>query len=101
VVVRGTAQGDVGDQVKMLQENESIYIPVGRRTGWKIPARSIWNLIEVQTGSYLGEDDIIRFEDDYAVVSALARTVHGRKTKAIRMAHLSRRCRTRQSWPSR
>ena len=65
VVVRGTAKVTLGDQVKMLQENESIYIPVGTPHRLENPGKIDLELIEVQTGSYLGEDDIIRIEDDY------------------------------------
>ena len=65
VVVRGTAEVTVGTDVKPVHENESIYIPIGAvhrlANRGKIPLE----LIEVQTGSYLGEDDIIRFEDIY------------------------------------
>ncbi len=65
VVVRGTAKVTLGDQVKMLQENELIYIPVGTPHRLENPGKIDLELIEVQTGSYLGEDDIIRIEDDY------------------------------------
>ena len=65
VVVRGTARVTLGDQVKMLQENESIYIPLGTPHRLENPGKIDLELIEVQTGSYLGEDDIIRIEDDY------------------------------------
>jgi mannose-1-phosphate guanylyltransferase / mannose-6-phosphate isomerase len=65
VVVRGTAKVTLGDQVKMLQENESIYIPSGTPHRLENPGKIDLELIEVQTGSYLGEDDIIRIEDDY------------------------------------
>ena len=65
VVVRGTAKVTLGDQVKMLQENQSIYIPFGTPHRLENPGKIDLELIEVQTGSYLGEDDIIRIEDDY------------------------------------
>ncbi|HWP26655.1 MAG TPA: mannose-1-phosphate guanylyltransferase/mannose-6-phosphate isomerase [Xanthobacteraceae bacterium] len=65
VIVRGTARVTVGDQVKTLHENESIYIPIGSRHRLENPGKIDLELIEVQTGSYLGEDDIIRIEDDY------------------------------------
>ena len=65
VVVRGTAEVTIGDTVKAVHENESIYIPIGSvhrlANRGKIPLE----LIEVQTGSYLGEDDIERIEDVY------------------------------------
>jgi mannose-1-phosphate guanylyltransferase / mannose-6-phosphate isomerase len=65
IVVRGTAKVTLGDQIKMLQENESIYIPSGTLHRLENPGKIDLELIEVQTGSYLGEDDIIRIEDDY------------------------------------
>lgn len=65
VVVRGTARVTVGDEIKTLHENESIYIPIGSRHRLENPGKIDLELIEVQTGSYLGEDDIERIEDDY------------------------------------
>ncbi|HEY2534138.1 MAG TPA: mannose-1-phosphate guanylyltransferase/mannose-6-phosphate isomerase [Xanthobacteraceae bacterium] len=65
VVVRGTARVTINDDVKMLHENESVYIPSGARHRLENPGRIDLELIEVQTGSYLGEDDIVRIEDDY------------------------------------
>jgi mannose-1-phosphate guanylyltransferase/mannose-6-phosphate isomerase len=66
VVVRGTAKVTVGDEIKTLHENESIYIPLGTRHRLENPGKIDLELIEVQTGSYLGEDDIVRIEDDYS-----------------------------------
>jgi mannose-1-phosphate guanylyltransferase / mannose-6-phosphate isomerase len=65
VVVRGTAKVTIGDQVKTLHENESVYIPIGTPHRLENPGKIDLELIEVQTGSYLGEDDIVRIEDDY------------------------------------
>jgi len=65
VVVRGTAEVTIGDKVQMVHENESIYIPIGSVHRLANPGRIGLELIEVQTGSYLGEDDIIRFDDVY------------------------------------
>ena len=65
IVVRGTARVTIGDRVQMLHENESIYVPSGARHRLENPGKIDLELIEVQTGSYLGEDDIVRFEDDY------------------------------------
>jgi mannose-1-phosphate guanylyltransferase/mannose-6-phosphate isomerase len=65
VVVRGTARVTIGDETKVLHENESIYIPIGARHRLENPGKIGLELIEVQTGSYLGEDDIVRIEDDY------------------------------------
>jgi mannose-1-phosphate guanylyltransferase / mannose-6-phosphate isomerase len=65
VVVRGTARVTIGDKVQMLHENESVYVPIGTRHRLENPGKIDLELIEVQTGSYLGEDDIERIEDDY------------------------------------
>ena len=65
IVVRGTAQVIIDDQIKTVHENQSIYIPIGATHRLENPGKITLELIEVQTGSYLGEDDIIRFEDDY------------------------------------
>jgi mannose-1-phosphate guanylyltransferase / mannose-6-phosphate isomerase len=65
VVVRGTARVTIGDKVQMLHENESIYVPSGAKHRLENPGKIDLELIEVQTGSYLGEDDIERIEDDY------------------------------------
>ena len=65
VVVRGTAKVTIDDTVKLLHENESIYVQIGARHRLENPGKIDLELIEVQTGSYLGEDDIVRFDDDY------------------------------------
>lgn len=65
IVVRGTARVTIGNDVKVLHENESIYVPIGARHRLENPGKIDLELIEVQTGSYLGEDDIVRIEDDY------------------------------------
>ena len=51
--------------VNVVHENESIYVPIGAVHRLENPGKIMLELIEVQTGSYLGEDDIIRIEDDY------------------------------------
>ncbi|WP_299784460.1 mannose-1-phosphate guanylyltransferase/mannose-6-phosphate isomerase [uncultured Roseobacter sp.] len=66
IVVEGTAKVTVGDEVKLVSENQSVYIPLGAKHRMENPGKVPMVLIEVQTGSYLGEDDIIRFEDVYA-----------------------------------
>ena len=66
IVVSGTAQVTVGDEVKLLSENQSIYVPLGAIHRLANPGKVPVVLIEVQTGAYLGEDDIIRYEDIYA-----------------------------------
>jgi len=65
VVVRGTAEVQVGENKMVLRENESIYIPQGDIHRLSNPGKILLELIEVQTGSYLGEDDIIRLEDEF------------------------------------
>jgi mannose-1-phosphate guanylyltransferase/mannose-6-phosphate isomerase len=65
IVVRGAARVTVNELVKVVHENESIYIPIGAVHRLENPGKIQLELIEVQTGSYLGEDDIIRIEDDY------------------------------------
>lgn len=65
VVVEGTAEVTVGEEVKLVSENEGVYIPLGAVHRMANHGRLPMYLIEVQTGSYLGEDDIIRYEDIY------------------------------------
>jgi mannose-1-phosphate guanylyltransferase/mannose-6-phosphate isomerase len=65
VVVHGTAEVTVGESVRTVNENESVYIPMGSVHRLANPGRIPLELIEVQTGSYLGEDDIVRLEDVY------------------------------------
>ena len=65
VVVRGTAEVTLDGKVSMLSENESIYLPLGCTHRLANPGKILLELIEVQTGSYLGEDDIIRIEDEF------------------------------------
>ena len=66
VVVEGTAKVTIGDVVKLVSDNESVYIPLGEKHRMENPGKVPMVLIEVQTGSYLGEDDIVRYEDVYA-----------------------------------
>jgi mannose-1-phosphate guanylyltransferase/mannose-6-phosphate isomerase len=66
IVVSGTAQVTVGEDVKLLSENQSVYVPLGAVHRLANPGKVPVVLIEVQTGAYLGEDDIIRYEDIYA-----------------------------------
>ncbi len=65
VVVGGEARVTVGEDVKTLKINESVFIPLGAKHRLENPGKDILHLIEVQVGSYLGEDDIERFADDY------------------------------------
>ncbi|MDD3353340.1 mannose-1-phosphate guanylyltransferase/mannose-6-phosphate isomerase [Zoogloea sp.] len=65
IVVKGTAEVTNGDKVFLLGENESTYIPLGHVHRLANPGKLPLEIIEVQSGSYLGEDDIVRFEDTY------------------------------------
>jgi len=65
VVVKGTARVTCGDKVFLVMENQSTYIPCGERHRLENPGVIPLELIEVQNGSYLGEDDIVRFDDDF------------------------------------
>ena len=65
IVVSGTARITCDDRVFLLSENESTYIPVGARHRIGNPGRVPLHIVEVQSGAYLGEDDIVRFEDNY------------------------------------
>ncbi len=65
VVVKGTARVTKGEEVLTISENESVYLPVGIVHALENPGKIMLELIEVQTGSYLGEDDIVRLEDIY------------------------------------
>lgn len=66
IVVEGTAKVTVDDRVQLITENQSVYIPLGAVHRMGNPGKVPLTLIEVQTGSYLGEDDITRYEDIYA-----------------------------------
>ena len=65
IVVSGTASVLNGDKTIIVTENESTYIPLGTIHALENPGKIPLEMIEVQTGSYLGEDDIVRFEDRY------------------------------------
>jgi mannose-1-phosphate guanylyltransferase/mannose-6-phosphate isomerase len=65
IVVSGTARITCGEKVFLLEENQSTYIPIGERHRIENPGKIPLHIIEVQSGSYLGEDDIVRFEDRY------------------------------------
>jgi len=66
IVASGTARVTVDDDVQLTSENQSVYIPLGAVYRMENPGKVPMVLIEVQTGSYLGEDNIIRYEDVYA-----------------------------------
>lgn len=65
IVVRGTAEVTVGSEVRLITENQSTYIPLGEVHRLANPGKVPLEIIEVQSGSYLGEDDIVRFDDTY------------------------------------
>lgn len=65
VVVQGTAKVRVGDKELLISENESTYIPIGEVHSLENPGKIPLELIEIQTGGYLGEDDIVRYDDRY------------------------------------
>ncbi|XAT58066.1 mannose-1-phosphate guanylyltransferase/mannose-6-phosphate isomerase [Rhodobacteraceae bacterium IMCC1335] len=66
IVVEGTAKVTIDDEVKLVSEGQSIYVPLGAKHRMENPGKLPMVLIEVQIGTYLGEDDIIRYEDVYA-----------------------------------
>jgi mannose-1-phosphate guanylyltransferase/mannose-6-phosphate isomerase len=65
IVVAGTAEVTIGDEIRLVTENQGVYIPLGEKHRMANPGKVPMYLIEVQTGAYLGEDDIIRYEDIY------------------------------------
>jgi mannose-1-phosphate guanylyltransferase/mannose-6-phosphate isomerase len=69
IVVSGTAKVTKGDETLLLSENQSTYIPLGTTHRLENPGRVDLEMVEVQSGSYLGEDDIVRFEDAYGRTS--------------------------------
>lgn len=70
IVVSGTANVTVGEKTQLVTENESIYIPIGDVHALENPGKILLELIEVQSGAYLGEDDIVRFSDRYGRTGA-------------------------------
>ena len=66
IVVEGSAEVTIDDDVKTVNENQSVYIPLGAVHRMENPGKLQLTLIEVQTGSYFGQDDITRYEDVYA-----------------------------------
>ena len=69
IVVEGTAKVQVNDEIRYLSENESIYVPIESKHRLSNSEQKPLVLIEVQTGNYLGEDDIIRFDDIYGRIN--------------------------------
>ena len=68
IVVSGTAKVTINDETKLVTENQSVYIPITAVHALENPGKVDLELIEIQSGSYLGEDDIVRFEDRYGRV---------------------------------
>ena len=66
IVVEGTAKVTIDEDVRLVTENQSVYIPLGAVHRMENPGKVPLTLIEVQTGSYFGEDDIIRYQDNYS-----------------------------------
>ena len=65
MVVRGVAEVTINSRVEHVHENELVYLPIGSTHRLANPGKIDLELIEVQTGSYFGEDDIVRIEDDF------------------------------------
>ena len=65
VVAKGTAKVTIGNETLLLKEGESVYVPKATKHRLENPGKTPLHIIEVQLGNYLGEDDIVRFEDDY------------------------------------
>ena len=74
MVVRGTATVTRGEEVFELKANESTHIPVKTKHRLENAATDLLEIIEVQSGSYLGEDDIVRYEDDFGRVDSTKST---------------------------
>ena len=69
IVVSGSANVTIDDETQLVTENESVYIPIGAVHALENPGKIPLELIEVQSGAYLGEDDIVRFSDRYGRVA--------------------------------
>ena len=68
IVVSGSANVTIDDNTQLVTENESVYIPIGAVHALENPGKIPLELIEIQSGAYLGEDDIVRFSDRYGRV---------------------------------
>ena len=69
IVVSGSANVTIDEKTQLVTENESVYIPIGAVHALENPGKIPLELIEVQSGAYLGEDDIVRFSDRYGRVA--------------------------------
>ena len=74
IVVKGTAEVTRGNETFLLTENQSTYIPIGEMHRLHNPGKTHLEMIEVQSGCYLGEDDIVRFEDSYGRAVPIEKT---------------------------
>jgi mannose-1-phosphate guanylyltransferase/mannose-6-phosphate isomerase len=86
VVVRGTARVTCGDKLYLLREDQSTYIPLGAKHRLENPGKLPLELIEVQSGGYLGEDDIVRFDDIYGRAGGAPSPASRRKTPVSALA---------------
>ena len=75
VVVAGTARVERDDEIKSVFENESVFIPKGCKHRLSNPGKVDLHLVEVQSGEYLGEDDIVRFSDQYGRMAPVLKNV--------------------------
>ena len=91
IVVQGTARVTRGEEILMLHENESTYIPPGTRHRLETPGKIELKLIEVQSGSYLGEDDIVRFADNYGRAEAAEPAAPARRQRRAAASTSSRK----------
>jgi len=92
IVVKGTAEITNGEKVLLLTENQSTYIPLGEVHRLANPGSIPLEIIEVQSGSYLGEDDIVRFEDTYGrapVIASEAKQSHPRQQPSLKSTSLA------------
>ena len=69
VVLKGTAEVQINNEKLILRKNESTYIPLGSKHRLSNPGKTPLEIIEVQSGNYIGEDDIVRFEDKYGRIN--------------------------------
>jgi len=89
IVVKGTALVTCGEKVFMLTENQSTYIPIGEKHRLENPGKIPLEIIEVQSGSYLGEDDIVRFEDIYGRTESYLKEVKSNSLKKDKITYES------------
>ena len=69
IVVKGTAKVELDNKSFVLSENQSTFIPLGSKHRLSNPCKTHLTLIEIQSGNYIGEDDIVRFKDDYGRIN--------------------------------